>query len=279
MKKKFDLVMKVLLGITLGLVLVLGVSVVIIGPRKTERAIKALFTKSKYNLDYDKDYPDYADSEVQNYLHADAENEEAEETGDLEKGKVLGTQKTRIDPQKSPPLIVPSTGLIPVQEFTYTGPASQGGHEAIDIWTHMEGRGADGESYGRGNPVYAACSGFVRNIFVPDGDISIICDPIDQSYKDYLPSLEIKTLYGHMADRDSNRLYINVKEGQRVKQGQLIGYQGNRANKTPESKVVHLHFGVYDISKGKQIPLDPSKYIGVNCRMVNQTFKAGVNEK
>lgn len=132
-------------------------------------------------------------------------------------------------------------------------------------------------SYGKGNPVYAACDGTVRTVWEENGDVSIICDPIDPIYKDVLPSLEIKTLYGHMADQFSSDVYIYVQEGQQVKQGQLIGHQGNRCFWAPHNRVVHLHFGVYDIHTQPQVPLDPEPYIGVSCTTLHQEYVAGNN--
>ena len=101
---------------------------------------------------------------------------------------------------------------------------------------------------------------------------------MDDIYKDRVPSLEIKTLYGHMADQFSDEVYIYVKIGQRVTKGDLIGHQGNRCYWAPQNKVVHLHFSVYDVSVLPQVPLDPTLYIGVSCTTLNQTFIAGTED-
>ena len=55
---------------------------------------------------------------------------------------------------------------------------------------------------------------------------------------------QLKTLYAHLQD------YANdLKEGQRVTRGQVIGYVGN----TGRSTGAHLHYGIYDLTKGKWV--------------------------
>lgn len=239
----------------------LGVSVIILGPKNTDKSLRALFKTKNYFEKYEEVYPSiiqYENSEVQG-----------------EEDKVFDTERQVEDKTKSPALIIPSSGIAPSTPFLFTGPLSEGKHEGIDIWTNTNGTGMDGKTYGKGNPVYAACSGTVRTVWPENGDVSIICDPLDPFYEGILPSLQIKTLYGHMADQFSNKVYIYVSEGQRVQTGDLIGHQGNRCYWAPKNKVVHLHFGVYDITKPKQVPMDPTPYIGVSCTTLNQTFEAG----
>jgi murein DD-endopeptidase MepM/ murein hydrolase activator NlpD len=83
-------------------------------------------------------------------------------------------------------------------------------------------------------------------------------------------------MYGHMADQFSDAVYIYVKKGERVYKGQLIGHQGNRCYWAPQNRVVHLHFGVYDIRSYPQKHLDPTPYIGISCTTLNQKFVAGI---
>jgi murein DD-endopeptidase MepM/ murein hydrolase activator NlpD len=94
-----------------------------------------------------------------------------------------------------------------------------------------------------GSPVYAAADGVVY-----DTDMS------DVSYGNWVAikhnistakgSSQIITVYGHM------RSFI-VHAGQQLKQGDLIGYEGNTGNTTKKlygpERGYHVHFGVYDI--------------------------------
>ncbi|MBU0975826.1 MAG: M23 family metallopeptidase [Patescibacteria group bacterium] len=262
MEKIFSKLMTIIFAASLALFIMLGVFVIVLGPKRTESAIKALFKLSNYEEGYQRIYP-VASKEI---LPPDSGNEPS----------VLGAEYLREvrDISSVPPFIVPSSGTIPVSAFLYTGPLSEGKHEGIDIWTSVNGSGIDGGN--KGNPVYAACSGEVTYIWEANGDVSIRCDTLDSIYTEVIPSLEIKTLYGHMADQFSNEVYINVALGQRVEQGDLIGFQGNRCYWSLQNRVVHLHFSVYDVSVQPQKPLDPEPYIGVSCTTLNQDFVAGV---
>lgn len=93
-----------------------------------------------------------------------------------------------------------------------------------------------------GSPVYAAADGIV-----------IATDHSSASYGNWVAvkhnistkggSNQIITLYGHF------RSFI-VSEGQQVKQGDLLGYEGNTGNTTAKlygpERGYHVHFGVYD---------------------------------
>lgn len=59
----------------------------------------------------------------------------------------------------------------------------------------------------------------------------------------------MKTLYGHLSDYD-------VKVGDEVKRGDVIGYQGNTGRSTGQ----HLH---YEVIRDKDSRYDPSKFINV----------------
>jgi len=263
MKNTVNNTLKFVFIIIIGILICLTISFISIGFNKTKIAIKALLNRDNYSFSYKLIEP--------RKQHTNHDNESNNNST-----KVLGVFKSRniIDKTSNPSLIIPSSGIAPRAQFLYTGPLKEGKHEGIDIWTNYKGSGIDTNSYGKGNPVYSACDGYVRNIWEENGDVSIICDPIDPLYKDVLPSLKVKTLYGHMADQFSNEVYIYVKEGQEVKQGELIGHQGNRCYWSPRNIIVHLHFAVYDIRTAPQIPLDPSPYIGVSCTTLNQKFTA-----
>lgn len=262
MKKFFKISTFIISSISLALFSTLGLSVLILGIKQTEEAITVLFDKKNYQKNYDKTVP----------LVGEAPNIEESKNED----EVLRTLREIEDRSKVPPLLVPSSGIAPRSAFLYTGPLSEGKHEGIDIWTKLNGTGMDGRSYGKGNPVYAACSGYVHNIWEENGDVVVICDELSAIYKDKVSSIKVKTLYGHMADQFSDKIYIYVQKGQRVHRGDLIGHQGNRCHWAPQNRVVHLHFGVYDISIQPQVPLDPTPYIGVSCTTLNQEFEAGV---
>jgi murein DD-endopeptidase MepM/ murein hydrolase activator NlpD len=103
-----------------------------------------------------------------------------------------------------------------------------------------------------GQPIYAAA----------DGEV-IYTDHSDAAYGNWVAILhniatkggnsQIITVYGHFRS-------FNASPGQKVKQGDLLGYEGNTGNTTrklygPE-RGYHLHFGVYDaegfgVSDGK----------------------------
>ncbi|MDD3648415.1 MAG: hypothetical protein PHS44_08030, partial [Candidatus Dojkabacteria bacterium] len=158
----------------------LTVFVLILGPKQTESAIKALFRMSNYEKDYREIRP-VASKDI--------------DTRDDEGTSVLGVSvymRNIEDLTEVPPLIVPSSGTIPVAAFLYTGSLDEGKHEGIDIWTASNGSGITGS---KGNPVYAACDGEVTYIWKENGDVSIRCDTLDPIYSEVVSSLEIKTLY------------------------------------------------------------------------------------
>lgn len=93
-----------------------------------------------------------------------------------------------------------------------------------------------------GSPVYAAADGTI-----------LYTDYSDTSYGNWIAikhsistqtgTRQIITLYAHFRT-------IKVKPGQAVKQGDLIGYEGNTGNTTKKlygpERGYHVHFGVYD---------------------------------
>ncbi len=103
-----------------------------------------------------------------------------------------------------------------------------------------------------GQPIYAAFDGTV-----------LYTDKSDASYGNWVAikhtiptksgTSQIITVYGHFRS-------FKVKVGQQVKQGDLIGYEGNTGNTTKKlygpERGYHIHFGVYDaegfgVSDGK----------------------------
>lgn len=166
----------------------------------------------------------------------------------------------------SAPFTIPTNGIAGHQNFLYLPPV----HPGIDIWTNEKGTGLEGS---KGYPVYAACGGKVTRIFVPNQEIEIICDRISEDYRDIVPSLYVKSLYSHMGDAVTFDWFHELKLGQRVEQGEFIGYQGNVSSFAPWNRVTHLHFGIYDLNQSGRPPLDPTPYIGVPTNKVGQVFK------
>lgn len=264
MKKLFTKLIIIVFAVSLALFIVLGIIVIILGPQKTEEAIKALFNSESYSENYKKILPFLSKTKT---LEEEPKRKEV----------LSASNNWKISNRsEKPPLIVPTSGIAPTNYSLYSGPITEGKHEGINIWTNSNGTGMDGKTYGKGNPVYSVCDGTVRKVWEENGDVSVICDPIDSIYSSKVPSLEIKALYGHMANRSSEAVYIYVVEGQRVNQGDLIGNQGNRCFWSPRNIMVTVHFGIYDISVAPQIPVDPTPYIGVSCTTLNQKFVAGV---
>jgi murein DD-endopeptidase MepM/ murein hydrolase activator NlpD len=59
-------------------------------------------------------------------------------------------------------------------------------------------------------------------------------------------------IYGHLSE------FANIKEGQHVNAGDLIGYSGNSGNVVGANGGYHLHFGVRDVNGNF---IDPSPYV------------------
>ncbi len=104
-----------------------------------------------------------------------------------------------------------------------------------------------------GQPIYAAADGVI-----------LYTDQSDTTFGNWVAlksvivsktgSSEIVTLYGHMQS-------FKVQVGQRLSQGDLIGYEGNTGNTTKKlygpERGYHLHFGVYDADG---FGVNPGKY-------------------
>ncbi|MCL5774962.1 MAG: peptidoglycan DD-metalloendopeptidase family protein [Patescibacteria group bacterium] len=93
-----------------------------------------------------------------------------------------------------------------------------------------------------GQPIYAAADGNV--LYTDYSDTSYgNWVAIKHSIKTKTGTRQIVTLYGHFRT-------IKVKPGQAVKQGDLVGYEGNTGNTTKKlygpERGYHIHFGVYD---------------------------------
>lgn len=171
------------------------------------------------------------------------------------------------------PMIVPTNGIVGHKDFLYLPDK----HPGIDIWTNLKGTGLDGRAFGY--PVYSACTGRVSSYKPSNEEVEIVCDPLPDYYSKYVPSLKVKILYSHLGDGSTGESFHELKMGQKLKKGEFIGYQGNKSSFVPENRVVHLHFGVYDLSakKSPAPPLDPMYYVGVDTHTVGQLFSIDKN--
>ena len=74
-----------------------------------------------------------------------------------------------------------------------------------------------------------------------------------------------------MGDGVTKERYHDLKLGQRVEKGELVGFQGNISSFVPENRVTHLHFGIYDMTTSN--PLDPAPFVGFTSIRLGQTFE------
>ncbi len=162
------------------------------------------------------------------------------------------------------PFLVPSSGLVgglpwnaAYGPYTVLNP-----HPGIDIF----GLGAPGTI-----PVYAAYDGFLtREESWRSAVIIRHADPLQ-------PGRTIWTYYAHMADLSGEQSYIADRfppgsEGVPVRQGALIGYQGeyNGGLDAPRAGL-HLHFSIvrsdllgrYQNESVFENTLDPTPYLGL----------------
>ena len=160
------------------------------------------------------------------------------------------------------PFILPSDGLIgllwndPAGPYTVLNP-----HTGIDVF----GDGAPGTV-----PVYAAYDGLLTRR--PDWLASVIIkhdDPLQ-------PGRTIWTYYTHMAARDGSRSFIapSFPAGSvdvAVKQGDLLGYQGEYAGAGRPPIGLHVHFSLVLSDDDQSFKneavigntLDPSPYLAM----------------
>jgi hypothetical protein len=156
------------------------------------------------------------------------------------------------------PFIVPTDGWIGV----LYGDSILGtvNHTGLDIFG-LEGNGI--------TPVYAAYDGYLTRL--PEWTSAVIIrhpeDPL-------VPGRQIWTYYTHMADAQGNSYILpQIPPGTYelpVKQGSLLGYQGNYTSQ-PWSIDTHLHFSlVLDNGNGQFLnetdianTIDPSPYLGM----------------
>lgn len=157
------------------------------------------------------------------------------------------------------PFVMPTTGWVGVlYGDSILGTAN---HSGLDIFT-LDGNGV--------TPVYAAYDGYVTRL--PEWISALIIrhpeDPL-------APSRQIWTYYTHMGDRAGNSYIIDqIPPGTielEVKQGTLLGYQGDYNGQSWRQISTHLHFSIVrDDGNGKFLnetdvanTIDPSPYLGM----------------
>lgn len=153
-----------------------------------------------------------------------------QEISDLDNAAAAKVGNKSISPSKGV-LAWPMDGIV-TQGYGNTGFTSLGYnfHNGIDIAAPA------------GKPIYAAADGTVANCDTGEAAYGNWCT-IRHTITTKSGPRNIVTLYGHM------RSY-KVHPGQKVSQGDLIGYEGNTGNTTrliygPE-RGYHLHFTVFD---------------------------------
>lgn len=126
----------------------------------------------------------------------------------------------------------------PVNYIAITTYFKKGVHNGLDLgWNSKHG--------GKNQPIYAASDGKVYSIKDKD--------KTGKSWGNYVKIYhgnKIYTLYAHLKDG------IKVKKGQKIKQGQLLGYMGN----TGKAAGNHLHYEYYKGGASTKFRVDPEKY-------------------
>lgn len=132
----------------------------------------------------------------------------------------------------------------------------KGEHNGIDLgWNSKHG--------GKNQPIYAPADGKV--VAIKDKDKT--GKSWGNYVKIYLGKYNGKKMYVLMAHMKDG---IKVKKGQKVKQGQLLGYMGN----TGKAYGNHCHYEVYLGGSGTKYRVDPEKYTYVYPKQVVSTNKS-----
>lgn len=133
----------------------------------------------------------------------------------------------------SPAAVAPSGVLLPVsgirpEQLSDTYNDLRGGtriHEALDIMA------------ARGTPVMAAVDGTVAKLFISDaGGLTVYEFDATSTHAYY---------YAHL-----DRYAPGLREGQALRQGEVIGYVGSTGNASPDAP--HLHFAIFLLGPEKQ---------------------------
>ncbi len=124
------------------------------------------------------------------------------------------------------PLVIPVQGIAPGDLVdTYTQGRGNRTHEAIDIMAP------------RGTPVYAVDDGTLVKLFTSK--------PGGLTLYHFDPDRKLAYYYAHL-----DRYAEGVKEGMKLRRGDLIGYVGVTGNANPDGP--HLHFAVFRLGPEKR---------------------------
>ncbi|MDM8532593.1 M23 family metallopeptidase [Anaerolineales bacterium HSG25] len=168
-------------------------------------------------------------------------------------------QATSLERCTDAPFVVPTDGWIGV----IYGDSILGtvNHSGLDIFG-LEENGV--------TPVYVAYDGFLTRL--PNWKSAVVIRHPEDPIK---PSRQIWSYYAHMADEEGNSYIVEqIPPGTYelpVKQGMLLGYQGDYNGGAWRSVSTHLHFSIIlSDEKGKFLnetdilnTLDPSPYFGM----------------
>jgi len=150
-----------------------------------------------------------------------------------------GEVKT-VDPAGAPPVAV-AEGLVVGPAWLAIPVAGVKQSELVDTFTQARAGGARRHDAidimaPAGTPVVAAAPGTVEKLFFSEGGggITVYVRSDDERWIYY---------YAHL-----QRYAPGLKEGQRVRRGQLVGYVGSSGNANPEGP--HLHFAINRMNPG-----------------------------
>jgi peptidoglycan LD-endopeptidase LytH len=138
------------------------------------------------------------------------------------------------------PLLVPVAG-VSAKELTDTFNQARGSerrHEALDIMA------------AKGTPVLAAADGKVVKLFnSKQGGLTVY---------QFDPSEKYAYYYAHL-----DSYAPDLKEGQQLRRGQMVGYVGVTGNSDPNAP--HLHFAIFELNADKKwwegTPVNPYPYM------------------
>ena len=139
------------------------------------------------------------------------------------------TETPRASPPASPPgaaLLIPVTGVDASQlSDTFSQSRAAGrSHEAIDI------------AAPRGTPVVAVADGKVEKLF--------LSKPGGLTVYQFDTAGKLAYYYAHL-----DRYAPELKEGQQLKRGDLVGFVGSSGNADPAHP--HLHFAIFELGPEK----------------------------
>lgn len=156
--------------------------------------------------------------------------------------KVKGEEISTVNPSNTQKWIMPCKGKIS-SPYGWRK-STNSNHTGIDIGV---GVGTPVKAIASGNVILArsGISGYGNAIYIDHGIIN---------------GVKVVSEYGHLSS------LLKTKEGQYVKQGQVIALSGGKrgAPGSGTSQDPHLHLTIRETKNGKTYPVPPSKYIKFN---------------